>query len=143
MYWKKTEVPEFECRFVQRIYYDSTTRVEFAGMPRGQLLMASGVRQGCPASGFLFAMAFDPIFRWLQDAIIPRNPAGLDFLQPAQCAHGDDLAVAAPSFRDLMTPLAPAREMQVVKYAKYVGTMLGRMAIFTFGQHFEKSFNVS
>ena len=39
--------------------------------------MARGVRQGCPASGFLFAMAFDPIFRWLQDAIIPSNLAGL------------------------------------------------------------------
>ena len=70
--------------------------------------MARGVRQGCPASGFLFAMAFDPIFRWLQDAIIPRNPAGLDFLQPTQCAYADDLAVAAPFFRDLMTALAPA-----------------------------------
>ena len=70
--------------------------------------MARGVRQGCPASGFLFAMAFDPIFRWLQDVIIPRNLAGLDFLQPTQCAYADDLAVAAPSFRDLMTALAPA-----------------------------------
>ena len=53
-------------------------------------------------------MAFDPIFRWLQEAIIPRNPAGLDFLQPAQCAYADDLAVAALSFRDLMTALALA-----------------------------------
>ena len=40
--------------------------------------------------------------------IIPRNPEGLDFLQPAQCAYADDLAVAASSFRDLMTALAPA-----------------------------------
>ena len=70
--------------------------------------MARGVRQGCPASGFLFAMAFDPIFRWLQDAIIPRNPAGLDLLQPTQCAYADDLAVADPPFRDLMTAWSPA-----------------------------------
>ena len=53
-------------------------------------------------------MAFDHIFRWLQDAIIPRNPDGLDFLQLAQCACADDLAVAASSFRDLMTAVAPA-----------------------------------
>ena len=105
---EKTELPEFICRFLRRIYYDITTRVELAGMTRGQFFMARGVRQGCPASGFLFAMAFDTIFRWLQDAIIPRNADGLDFLQPAQCAYADDLAVAAPSFRDSMTALAPA-----------------------------------
>ena len=34
--------------------------------------------------------------------------ATLDFLQPAQCAYADGLAVAAPSFRDLMTALALA-----------------------------------
>ena len=128
--------------------------------------MAWGVRQGCPASGFLFAMAFDPIFRWLQETIIPRNPENLDFLQPTQCAYADDLAVASLSFRGLMTALAPAfrsvdyiaglnlnyrkccwvqygtegrqslrqrisenceefREMQIVRHAKYVGTMIG------------------
>ena len=80
----------------------------FAGMHRGQFLMDRGVRQGCPASGFLFAMAFDPLFRWLQDSIIPSNPAGLDFLQPAQCAYADDVTVAALSFWALMTSLALA-----------------------------------
>ena len=182
---EKTELLEFICRFLRRIYYDSTTRVDFAGMTRGQFLMARGVRQGCPASGFLFAMAFDPIFRWLQDAIIPRNPAGLDFLQPAQCAYADDLAVAAPSFRDLMTPLAPAfqtvdqiaglnlnhwkccwvqygsarresllnwlsdncqefREMQIVRFAKHVGTMIGPdRHIHRWTAPRKKSFNVS
>ena len=111
-------------------------------------------------------MAFDPIFRWLQDAIIPRNPAGLDFLQPVPCAYADDLAVAAPSSQGLITAMAPAfqtvdriaglnlndrkccwvqygserresllnglsdncedfREMQLVRYAMYVGTTIG------------------
>ena len=70
--------------------------------------MARSVRQGCPASGFLFAMVLDPIFRWLQDATIPRNPAGLDFLQPVPCSYADDLAVTAPPSRRLMTALAPA-----------------------------------
>ena len=82
--------------------------VEFAGATRGQFLMARGVRQGCPASGFLFAMAFDPIFRWLQETVMPRNPHKLDFLQSVQCAFADDLAVAASSFRELMTALTRA-----------------------------------
>ena len=111
-------------------------------------------------------MAFDPIFRWLQETVIPRNPHNLEFLQPVQSAYADDFAVAASSFRDLRTALAPAfhsvdhiaglnlnhrkccwvqygteereslwhwlfencgefREMQIVRHAKYVGTMIG------------------
>ena len=104
---ENTGFPDFLCRFLRSIYSDSITHLEFAGADRGQFLMARGVRQGCPASGFLFAMAFDPFFRWLQEAVIPRNLDNLNFLQPAQCAYADDLAVAASSFRGLMAALAP------------------------------------
>ena len=52
-------------------------------------------------------MAFDPIFRWLQESIIPRNVSNPEFLQPAQCAHADEVAVAS-SFGELMFALAPA-----------------------------------
>ena len=71
------------------IYCNSTTEVEFARKTRGQSLMARGVREGFLASGFLFAMAFDPVFRWLHDAIIPGNPADPDFLQPSPCAYAE------------------------------------------------------
>ena len=57
-------------------------------------------------------MAFDPIFRWLQEAVIPRNPDNLEFFQPTQCAYADDLAVAASSFRDLMTALVLAEKQK-------------------------------
>ena len=53
-------------------------------------------------------MSFDQIFRWLQESIIPRNVDNPEFLQPAQCAYADDLAVASSSFRELMSALAPA-----------------------------------
>ena len=163
---EETELLGFIGRFLRSMYHDSITHVEFAGATRGRFRMARGVRQGCPASGFLFAMAFDPIFRWLQEAVVPRNPHNLDFLQPAQCACADDVAVAAPSFRNLMTAVSPAfqsvdntaglnlkyrkccwvqygteardslcswtsencgelREMQIVKHAKNIGTMIG------------------
>ena len=50
-------------------------------------------------------MAFDPIFRYLENTIIPRN-----FLQPVPCAYADDFAVAASSFR-LLTSISPAFEV--------------------------------
>ena len=97
----------------------------------------------------------------------PKEPSQPGFLAACvQCAYADYLAVAASSFRGLLTALAPAfhsvdhiaglnlnyrkccwvqygsqgreslwhwlsenceefREMQIVRYAKYVGTMLG------------------
>ena len=105
---ENTRLPSFLCRFLRSIYSDNITHVEFAGADRGQFLIARGVRQGCPASGFLCAMAFDPTFRWLQETLIPRNPENQNFLQAEQCAYADDLAVASSSFRELMYALADA-----------------------------------
>ena len=51
---ENTRLPGFLCRFLQSIYRNSTTHVEFAGAKRGQFLMARRVRQGCPAGGFFF-----------------------------------------------------------------------------------------
>ena len=71
--------------------------------------MARGVRQGCPASGFLFAMAFRPYL-----SLAPRRDYSKEPCWPGLSAassvfaYADDLAVAAPSFRDLVTGLAPA-----------------------------------
>ena len=105
-------------------------------------------------------------FRWLHDSVTPTDTAAPDFLRTAPCANADDFAVAASSFRSLMTDLSPTfevmdcdaglslnhrkccwvqygndscrellewvltncpelREMKIVKFAKYVGTMIG------------------
>ena len=90
------------------IYHNSVTDVEFTAKTRGQFLISRDVRQGCPASGFLIAMAFDPIFRCLHGSIVPRNPGVPEFLHPVPRAYADDFAVAAPSFRSLMPALSPA-----------------------------------
>ena len=44
--------------------------------------MARGVRQGCPARGFLFTISFDPILRWTIGTISPRNDDVPGFLHP-------------------------------------------------------------
>ena len=163
---EKTELPDFISRFLRSIYSDSNTHVEFAGATWGQFLMARGVRRGCPGSGFLFARAFYPIFRWLQEAVIPRN-----LTTCFSCSLPNVLTLMTSllqpcGFRGLMTELAPAfhsvdyfaglnlnnrkccwvqygsegheslwhwlsenceefREIQNVRRAIYVGTMIG------------------
>ena len=57
----KAELPGFIRRFLRSIYFNSTTEVGFAGNTRRQFFMARGVRQRCPANGFLFAMTVDPL----------------------------------------------------------------------------------
>ena len=44
----------FVQEFLRMLCDDGITAVEFAGTTRGHFLMARGVGQGCPASGFLF-----------------------------------------------------------------------------------------
>ena len=66
------------------------------------------MRQGSPASDFVFVMAFDPIFRWLHNSVIPWHPAVPEFLQLVPCADADDSAVPISSFRSLMPALSPA-----------------------------------
>ena len=45
---EKAELPVF----IRQFYSNSMTEVAFAWKAGGQFLMAKGVRQGCPASGF-------------------------------------------------------------------------------------------
>ena len=47
---ENTGLPGFLCHFLRSVYTDSITH----GAERGQFLMARGVRQGCPASGFFY-----------------------------------------------------------------------------------------
>ena len=57
-------------------------------------------------------MAFDPIFRWLHDAVIPSDLSRPPCLQPTPRAYANDFAVAAPSFWTLMPAIAPAFRTQ-------------------------------
>ena len=165
---EKAELPRFMCRFLQSIYVDSNTEVEFAWENRGHFLMTMGRQARLSSEWF-------PICKWRSiqsfDGSRTRSfqktlPFQTFFNQPSPCAYADDFAVAASSFRLLMTALSPAfvvvdrvagltldhrkccwvqygsdschellnwvvtnceefRETKIVKYAKYVGTMIG------------------
>ena len=57
--------------------------------------MAECVKDTATASGFLLRLLFDLIFRWLHDAVIPRERSLSECLQPAACSYADDIALAA------------------------------------------------
>ena len=106
----RAELPQFICRFLRSISNDSTTHVEFAGAIRGQLI-PYGQRSKTRVSSERLSVCNGlrpPSLDGSKSQLSQRNPDDLDFLQPAQCACADDLAVAASSFRDLMTALALA-----------------------------------
>ena len=83
---ENTGLPDILCRFLRSIYRDSIAHVEFAGAERGQFLMARGVRQGCPASGFLFCNGLSPDFPMAPRINYPKEPGQLGVL--AACTMG-------------------------------------------------------
>ena len=71
-----------------------------AGGKHGTIFMRGGVRQGCPASGVLFALALDPVMRWLANRVC----TGLGTLQ----AYADDVGLALINIRHALIYLCPA-----------------------------------
>ena len=82
-------VPETLQFFFRGIYAESVTNVEHASAARGQFAIMRSVRQCCPVSGFLFTMAFDPVFR-------------------CACAYADDFALATVSLGEVLPIVATA-----------------------------------
>ena len=72
--------------FLRTLYLCSSATVVFKGRRFKSFIVRRGIRQGCPASMLLFALALDPILRWLQLRVLHRD----DRLQ----AYADDLGFA-------------------------------------------------
>ena len=105
---EKAELPVFIRQFLCMVYSNSVREVEFCRTISHRRECQTRLLRKC---FFLFTMAFDPIFRWLHDPNIPRVSAAPDLLQLGPCVYADDFAVAASSFRSLMTALSPAFEV--------------------------------
>ena len=71
-----------------------------AGGKHGTIFMRGGVRQVCPASGVLFALALDPVTRWLANRVC----TGLGTLR----AYADDVGLALISIRHALIYLCLA-----------------------------------
>ena len=106
--WEPAGVPRTFRLFLCVVYNDSITSVRYACAARGQFAMMRGVRQGCPARGYLFTMAVGPVCRWLISAILPPEPHRPWFLQRCACADADEFALTTASLRESLPIVANA-----------------------------------
>ena len=70
---------------IRALYRDCLTLVMFAGAVVGSFFIHSGIKQGCPLSGSIFALAIDPLLR----AICVRSLTRSNVLR----AYADDIGV--------------------------------------------------
>jgi hypothetical protein len=70
---------------IQKLYLDCFAALSFNGMELDALCIASGIKQGCPLSGSIFALAIDPLVRFLLTSSV------LGSMQIT--AYADDIAI--------------------------------------------------
>lgn len=138
---RRMRIPEQLVRAILFLYEDLHTWVVFGGDIMARVDMKCGVKQGCPLSGYLFALCVDGLLR--RASIVPRRRHRI-------FAYADDLATVlrhlfaefggllalfvrwsrvARAFRSLKSRLweedPAARGIQVRGSAKYLGVELG------------------
>eukprot|EP00972_Heterocapsa_arctica_P080114 11808502-Heterocapsa_arctica.AAC.1 len=79
-------VPDYIRKAIELLYDDCRCFVVFGGATGVSFLARSGIKQGCPLSGVLFAIGLDPFLRML-GACLPRCSTRF-------CAFADDIAFA-------------------------------------------------
>lgn len=77
-------------RVVEQLYINCECMLVFSGEVVGTMAITSGIKQGCPMSGSLFALAVDPFLR----CILVTSVVGLLRLE----AYADDLAIVMSKF---------------------------------------------
>jgi hypothetical protein len=109
---RKMQIPRMVIRALRALYNDNDATIFFNGAAHSTITITSGIKQGCPASGVLFALALDPFLRYL----LMRIPPPLNVVT----AFADDIAIAArhllhilPAIRDIFRILAKATALQI------------------------------
>eukprot|EP00959_Pyramimonas_sp_CCMP1952_P454054 9469282-Pyramimonas_sp.AAC.1 len=81
-----TLIPEHVVDAVQQLYRDIYTSILLGGGTFRGYYITRGIKQGCPLSGVLFALADDPIFRCVHSVMTP-------LARP--CAFADDIGIVS------------------------------------------------
>ena len=59
-------------RILQQLYANCRTTITLRGLRFTSFYILSCIKQGCPASGTIFALAIDPVLRFMIDNLPPR-----------------------------------------------------------------------
>ena len=105
---EERELPELNCPFLTKNLLRQHCTRRIRRIDPSTVLHDQGRETRLSSERLLLCDGLRPHLPLAPGCDHSKNPAGLDFLQPAQCAFADDLAVAVLSFRDLMTALAHA-----------------------------------
>lgn len=96
---RRLGVPTDTITIITDIYTDSTTHFTTLRGVSAPLLQRRGVRQGCPLSGILFALAMEPLLRSLTEARVQH------------LAYADDVALICRGEQQLSSSLALVSEV--------------------------------
>lgn len=99
-FFKHRGAPAAVCRCLQMAYSGLSTVVSFGASCTRSFRLRAGVRQGCPASGSVFAMLLDP---WVR--LLGRRLPAPDHVV---AVYADDVALGARSLVEIARPLAAA-----------------------------------
>ena len=82
---RRLRVPQNILNLIEALYKDVTALAVFAGVVVGSFQIVSGIKQGCPMSGSIFALGIDPLLR----ALASRLPGRWTTLN----AYADDVSL--------------------------------------------------
>ena len=93
-------VPKFIINAIKKLYDNNWAQVSFGNSEVVEFQMLQGIRQGCPLSGTLWAILFDPVIRLLSKQV--------EYKCSRLSAYADDLALVLHSLRTCLPRLEAA-----------------------------------
>ena len=93
-------IPDTYLRVIESLYFECKTYILAQGRREFLCVIKSGVLQGCPLSGSLFAIAIDPFLR-LIDAALDHGRSGI----VRACADDIGAVVSSSSYLQLIKPI--------------------------------------
>jgi len=95
----KIRMPTWICNSIRSLFHDVYVLPSLSAPTSVAIPIRRGVKQGCPLSPLLFALAYDPLLVLLSSSFSP-SPAPTSL-----AAFADDLAITSPSLSPILSSL--------------------------------------